>query len=455
MNVIYLDHNATTPARPEVVEAVADCLAGGYANPASQHRPGQQARRILEDARESVAEILGADLSPPRRDRLIFTSGGTEANNLAVLGMAAANGQQPGQIIISAGEHQSVIEPAEHLLEQGWRLDTLGLTPEGVVRVEQLPPLLARRIAKSNAKGSGPCFRPTRKGHCNMGKPKNGPDPRLCNPPALLVSVLLGNHETGVLQPVAELAALCHRAGVPMHTDAVQVAGKLPVSFRDLGVAAMSVAAHKFGGPMGIGALIVRDGVPIRPLLFGGHQQSGLRPGTESVALAVGMAAALKLWQAEQDVYARRLRSLRDRFERGLSARLPSVVIHGLGAVRLPQTTARPFPASTARCFGWRWTWPGWPVRSARPVRAVRRSFRRRFGRWTCPRNWWLLHCVLVLDTRRRKRTLTRQCGGSPRRAEGFRRKDCTTTAISEKCRSTFQCRYFVTLPRVRIGVGR
>ena len=259
MEPIYLDHNATTPTHPEVVEAMARCHAQGLANPASQHRPGQQARRVLEDAREKIAEILGVDLAPPRRDRLIFTSGGTEANNLAVLGIAQAGGlgtssgglatsvpsgssvpSGPGRIVISAGEHQSVIEPAEHLLEQGWRMDTLGLTPQGVVRVEQLPPLLAA-------------------------------DTRL-------VSVLLGNHETGVLQPVEELAALCNRAGVPLHTDAVQVVGKLPVNFRGLGVAAMSVAAHKFGGPLGIGALSLRQDVPLLPLMFGGHQQSGLRP---------------------------------------------------------------------------------------------------------------------------------------------------------------------------------
>jgi cysteine desulfurase len=168
-----------------------------------------------------------------------------------------------------------------------------------------------------------------------------------------------------VLQPVAELAALCHQAGVPLHTDAIQVVGKLPVNFRTLGVAAMTVTGHKFGGPLGIGALLVRDGVPIEPLMFGGHQQSGERPGTESAALAVGMATALALWQKEQDQYARRLQTLRDRFERGLreglenvlgrqlhcrpgsggtSANPTSVVVHGAGAARLPQTSNIAFP---------------------------------------------------------------------------------------------------------------
>jgi cysteine desulfurase len=316
METIYLDHNATTPTRPEVLEAMDRCGAAAYANPASQHRPGQQARRALEDAREAIAEILDADLAPPRRDRLIFTSGGTEANNLALLGIAkaadtptrnATSSAAAPRIIIAAGEHQSIIESAEHLLEQGWRLDTLGLTAQGVVRIGQLPPLLEVDLPR-------------------------------------LVSVQLGNHETGVLQPVAEIAEICNRAGVPLHTDAVQVVGKLPVSFRTLNVAAMSIAAHKFQGPPGIGALILRDGLPLEPLMFGGHQQDGLRPGTESVPLAVGMATALGLWQKEQDEHTGRLTALRDRLETGLRSALPSTVVHGTGASRLPQTSSVAFP---------------------------------------------------------------------------------------------------------------
>jgi cysteine desulfurase len=320
VQTIYLDHNATTPIRPEVVDAMTRCYAEVYGNPASQHRPGQQTRRVLEDARERIAKVLNVDLTPPRRDRLIFTSGGTEANNLAILGIARANisplslgeGQgvragSTGHIIISSCEHQSVIEPAEHLLEQGWRLDTLGLTPDGIVRVEPLRLLLAEHQPQ-------------------------------------LISIQLGNHETGVLQPIGELAALCHQAGVPLHTDAVQVVGKLPVDFRELNVAAMSITAHKFGGPLGIGALILRQNVPIEPLMFGGHQQSGLRPGTESAALAVGMATALELWHQAQEDHARRLLKLRDRFETGLRAELPDIVVHGAQAARLPQTSNIAFP---------------------------------------------------------------------------------------------------------------
>ena len=314
MDMIYLDHNATTPVLPEVVEAVASCLKQGYANPASGHRFGQRARRLLEDVRESVAEILGARLAAPQRDRLIFTSGGTEANNLALLGMAAG-GDEPGQIIISAGEHQSVIGPAEHLLERGWRLDTLGLTPEGVVRIDPLPGLL---------QVPGGSKRP--------GMAKS------------IVSVILGNHETGVLQPVVELAAMCREARAWMHTDAAQVVGKLPVDFRKLGVAAMSIAAHKFGGPPGIGALVVRDDVPLAPMMFGGHQQSGLRPGTEPVALAVGMATALEIAHRRQEESARRMTAIRDRFEQSLSSAMPEIIVHGRQVPRLPQTTSAAFP---------------------------------------------------------------------------------------------------------------
>jgi len=306
MESIYLDHNATTPVHPEVVQAMDHCYAEGYANPASQHRPGQRAKKVLEDARERIAEILGADLTGNRPDRLIFTSSATEANNLALLGIARAYQTGPGQVIISAVEHSSVIEPAEHLLEQGFRLDTVGVTPQGVVRVDQFASLLGEKTR--------------------------------------VVSVTLGNHDTGVLQPVAELAALSNAAHVPLHTDAAQVAGKLPVHFRRLGVAAMSIGAHKFRGPLGIGALIVRDGVPMVPLCFGGHQQGGLRPGTESVALAVGMLTALELWQQGQEEYAQRLTALRERFEERLKAGVRDLVISGLGAPRLPHTSNVAFP---------------------------------------------------------------------------------------------------------------
>lgn len=311
MDTIYLDHNATTPIRPEVVEAMREVWAACYANPASQHRPGQQARWALEHARMRVAELLGADPHGPDGDRVIFTSGGTEANNLAVLGMARGSADQPGQIIISPVEHASVIGPAERLLDRGWHVDSLPVGPDGLVD-------------------------PVRLG-------------QLVRPETRLVSVILANHETGVVQPVAQLAAVCRAAGVPIHTDAVQATGKIDVHFRRLGVDAMSASAHKFHGPVGTGVLVVRAGVPIEPQILGGHQQENLRGGTEAIALAVGMMRALELWHVEREEAARRMTALRERFEGTLKAALPDMVIHGEGALRLPQTSNVAFPEIDAQ----------------------------------------------------------------------------------------------------------
>ena len=340
MESINLDHNATTPIHPEVVEAMAGCHAAGYANPASQHQPGQRARKILEDARERIAAILGADLTCPQPDRLVFTASATEANNLAILGIARAGGPQPGQVVISSIEHQSVIEPAEHLLELGWRLDTLPVTNAGVVRVDALAALLEER-------GRGAVSQERRE---MAAQPDARPRP-VPVPLPRLVSLILGSHDTGVLQPVAEAAALCNRAGVPLHTDAAQVVGKLPVDFRGLGVAAMSMGAHKFRGPLGIGALLLRHDVRVAPLMFGGHQQSGLRPGTESIALAVGMLTALEVWQRDNRAYAERLAALREHFEAGLERGIPGIVVHGAAAPRLPHTSSIAFPKVDGQVF--------------------------------------------------------------------------------------------------------
>jgi cysteine desulfurase len=307
MDTVYLDHNATTQLHPEVAEVLQRAHRDGLANPASQHRPGQKARRLLDDAREQIAALLGAELTGPHADRLVLTSGGTEANNLAVLGIARARAPgQPGQLIVSAMEHPSVIEPAEWLMEQGWRLDVLGVSGEGVIRSDWLPHLLRADTA--------------------------------------LASVMLANHDTGALQPVAEMAVACGAAAVPLHTDAVQAVGKVPVHFRRLGVAAMSVGAHKFRGPLGIGALLIRHNVPIAPLMFGGAQQGGLRPGTESVPLALGMAKALELALAELEQHREQLTRLRERFESGLRAGFPDLVVNAAAAPRLPNTANIAFP---------------------------------------------------------------------------------------------------------------
>jgi cysteine desulfurase len=298
MHSLYLDHNSTTPIDSRVADSMLECYRAGYANPASQHAAGRRARRVLEDARESIAEILGA--APP--DRVIFTSGGTESNNLAIRGLPAS----AGRILVSSIEHPSADAAALHLRSRG-------------CDVRHLPVDQGGRLDVARA------------------------EEWICADDVRLVTVMLGNNETGVLQPVREVAALCARHGVPMHTDAVQVVGKLPVDFRELGVTALSLSAHKFHGPRGIGALILRGDANLQPLLWGGFQQAGLRPGTESVALAVGMRTALQLWQQEAEQRANRMRRLRDRLETVLVNAPLRVVVNGLEP-RLPHTTNVSFP---------------------------------------------------------------------------------------------------------------
>ena len=295
MQAINLDHNATTPLDPRVREAFDAANRAEYANPASQHAAGRRARRALEDARERMAQLLGA-----RRwgIRLLMTSGGTEANNLALFGLA---GEAPGRIVVSSIEHPSVRSAADRLEQRGWDVVRLAVSKDGVVDLDQLRDALAL---------------PTR-----------------------LVSLMWANAETGVLQPLAAAAELCRAAGVPLHTDAVQAVGKLPVDFDRLGAGALSVAAHKFQGPRGIGALVVDASLPLERVLCGSVQQQGLRPGTESVELGLAMCEDLEVWMAELAQRQARLTSLRDRFESLLRAARPDLVINGGRVPRLPNTS--------------------------------------------------------------------------------------------------------------------
>jgi cysteine desulfurase len=310
---IYLDHNSTTPIDPRVVEAMVRAWRTCSGNPASQHAAGREARRLLEDAREGIAEFLGARTGGMDADQVLFTSGGTEANNLAVFGLSGESKQGSGVrnrgtgVVVSAIEHPSVREAGSELSRRGYELSLAPVGGDGVVLVDRVAELIAR------------------------------------NPPRL-VSVMLANNETGAIQPIAEIAALCRARGVMMHTDAVQAVGKIAVSFGELGVDALTVAPHKFHGPLGIGALIIRHGVRIEPLLFGGFQQGGLRPGTENAALAAAFFEALRLWQAEANERESRMRSLRDGLEQMLLAELPETVIIGAAAPRLPNTSCVSFP---------------------------------------------------------------------------------------------------------------
>jgi cysteine desulfurase len=312
---IYLDCNATAPILPEVVDAMRACWTEPALNPSSGHHFGRRARQLLEDARERICELLGAKTSGYDRDRIIFTSGGTESNNLAMRGLlrlplgrrSAATEEGRGElngsnhVIISAVEHPSITSLADELQCHGCEVDRLGVDARGVIRVKDLHILL--------------------------------------RPETQLVAAMMAQNETGVLQPISELSVICQERGVLLHTDAAQVVGKLPADFRKLRVATMTIAAHKFHGPVGIGALVVRHGIDLRPQLFGGVQQESIRPGTLPVALIVGMCRALELWHAEQHQRAERMRALRDHFESAIIDGWPEARIIGAGAERLPHTS--------------------------------------------------------------------------------------------------------------------
>jgi cysteine desulfurase len=302
MTRVYLDHAATTPLLPEVAEAMDRVQREACGNTASQHGFGRAMRRTVEEARERIGEILGLDQSSIHADRVIFTSGGTEANNWAVRGLGRKVGEAPtsARLLVSAVEHPSVQGPADYCAVEGEVVERVPVERSGIVSAAALAERLER--------------------------------------PARMVSIGLANSETGILQPIAMLADVCRARGVPIHTDAVQAVGKIDVDFRQLGVDAMTVAAHKFGGPLGIGALIVRSGATVAPLLFGGFQQDALRPGTESPALVVGMHTALDIWQRERALRTARLAALRDELQQRLTAAHPEFVVHGADVPRLPQT---------------------------------------------------------------------------------------------------------------------
>lgn len=303
---IYLDHNATTAVDPEVLEAMRPYwLTAG--NPESRHGFGRAARRGWEEAKESVARILGAEPG-----EVIFTSGGTEANNLAIFGLAGAEGD-PGHVVSSPIEHPAIAEPIARLEAAGFVVDRPAVSAEGVADAEAMATTFGAR----------------------------GKETRLA-------TLMLANNETGAIQPVSRLAALAEEHGVPVHTDAVQAVGRIPVNFKALGVATLAASAHKFHGPVGVGLLLVRQGIKLGSRLFGGGQQQGRRPGTVAVPLAVGLAKALECWQYESDARQARWRSLRDRLERGLTTALGAELVIRNGprddSLRLPQTLNLGFP---------------------------------------------------------------------------------------------------------------
>lgn len=291
MDPVYLDHAATTPLRPEVRDAMLPFWDECFGNPSSIHRWGRAARAALDGARAQLAEVLGA--SP---GEIVFTRGGTEADNLAVLGRARMAQRAP--VVCSAIEHRAVLAAADAAVTEGSTLHLLPVDRQGMVELDMLEDLLRQNPA--------------------------------------VVSVMWVNNEVGTIQPISEIAERCRAAGVPFHTDAVQALGKLPVRVDKVPADLLSVSAHKLGGPRGVGALFVRRGTEMAPLLHGGTQERGLRPGTEDVAGAVGLTAAAMLAEAKRVREMERLRELRDSLEAGLREQVSDLVVNGAGAERSP-----------------------------------------------------------------------------------------------------------------------
>lgn len=292
--MVYLDHNATTPLSPEAWAAMSAIYQGGAGNASSIHRAGQAAKAALEQAREAVADLVGA-----RPAEIVFTSGGTEADNLAIQGLAALH--PGGHIITSQIEHHAVLHTCQDLRDRGWA-------------VTYVPVDTAGRVDPASVR-------------------------QALQPDTFLISVMLANNETGVVQPGAEIAAIARQAHVKFHTDAVQAAGKLACSVRDLGCDLMSLSAHKIGGPQGAGALYVRRGVRLHSLLFGGHHERDRRAGTENVAAMAGFGAAARAAEGSRAAAAARLANLRDALEQQVLRDIPETFVAGAGAERTPNTS--------------------------------------------------------------------------------------------------------------------
>lgn len=302
--MIFLDHAATTPVRREALEAMWPFLTGAFGNPSSRHGLGDEASRTLAAARADVAAVVGC-----RPGDVVFTSGGTEADNLAVKGIALAN-PRGRHLVVSPIEHEAVLEAAAYLARlHGFTVDEVEVDAGGLVHPEALA--------------------------------------RVIRPDTTLVSVQLANNEVGTVQPVAELAAIAHASGALMHADAVQAAGWLPLSLDELGVDALSLAGHKVGAPKGTGALIVRGRIPLEPVLHGGGQERGRRSGTENVAGAVAFATALRLAEAERADAAPRVAALGADLIDRVTTEVPAAVLTGDPVRRLPGTVSFVFPGTS------------------------------------------------------------------------------------------------------------
>ena len=294
---IYLDHNATTPLDPVVADRMAKALRDVWGNASSVHHFGQQAKAALDEARASVSALLSADAS-----EIVFTAGGTEADNIAIRGAAEALEASGRKHLITCGiEHEAVLNTMKAMARRGWRVTTLPVDVTGVVSVDRLREAMTDDTA--------------------------------------LVSIMHANNEIGTVQPIAALAAVAHDRGALFHTDAVQSAGKLPLSVGALGVDMLSIAAHKFYGPKGAGALWVKRGVRLLPFMTGGRQERNRRAGTENVPALVGLGVAAELARRKTESEAPRVSALRDRLEAGILSSIAGTERNGAASPRVPNTT--------------------------------------------------------------------------------------------------------------------
>jgi len=300
---IYLDHNATTPVLPEVVDAMLPYLREHFGNPSSSHVYGQRAQQAVARARAQVATLLGCD-----DDEVIFTSGGTEANNLAIRGVTEACGERR-HVVTSAIEHPATERPCRWLERHGWRVTRTGVDRHGMARLDEARAAIGGDTA--------------------------------------LVTVMHSNNETGVLQPIAEIARIARAHGAIVHTDAAQSVGKVTIDVRPLGVDLLSVAGHKLYAPKGVGALYVKRGTPLHPFALGAGHESGLRPGTENVASIVGLGMACEIAGRDMQPTSAAMRRLSDELWAHLETSVPGIQLNGDRALRLPNTLNVRFPGVT------------------------------------------------------------------------------------------------------------
>ena len=297
MDTIYMDHNATTPTDTRVVEAMLPYFATDYGNPSSGYSLAQDTRRAVERARTVVADTLG---TAPRT--IVFTSGGSESDNIAIKGVVLAASGRGGHVITSGIEHHAVLRACQYVRDRhGIDVTFLGVDADGII------------------------------------DPGDVAD--ACRDDTILISIMQVNNDVGVIEPLAEIGEIAKSREIPFHTDAVQAVGKIPVSVDELRVDFLAMSAHKFYGPKGVGALYVRQGVRFDPLSHGGSQEWGMRAGTENVPGIVGLAAALELGVSEMESESARLRRLTERLERGVSERIPDVTVPARDAARIPGTT--------------------------------------------------------------------------------------------------------------------